>query len=57
MPGRQPTHWQGWQHRPGTGSPLSGGEMDVGLGEESEEEHDAFRNYVGIYDNNFDCDL
>ena len=38
----------------------SGGGVDMGHGqesEESEEEHDVWRTYYEIYDNNFDYDL
>ena len=35
----------------------SGGGVDMGHEEESEEEHDTFRTYCEIYDNNFDFDL
>jgi hypothetical protein len=32
----------------------SGGGMEEGHGEESEEEHDAWPTYMEIYDNNYD---
>jgi len=35
----------------------SGGGMGEGHGEESEEEHDVWRTYTEIYDNNFDYDF
>jgi hypothetical protein len=35
----------------------SGGGMEEGHGEESEEEHDVLRTYMEIYDNNFDYDF
>ena len=36
---------------------VSGGGMGEGHGEESEEEHDVWRTYTEIYDNNFDYDF
>jgi hypothetical protein len=35
----------------------SGGGMEEGHGEESEEENDVWRTYMEIYDDNFDCEF